>query len=75
MNICVVASTGHTARLLKNGTTPIASIVGPAAVGPATQQILSLAALDAGDWLAIEHLGSATLRFGPTATDIVAAMI
>ncbi|SMC40107.1 DUF2793 domain-containing protein [Rhizobium sp. RU36D] len=75
LNLCVLTSTGHTARLIRNGTTTLAAIEGIAGSGPLTQHVMTSATLSAGDWLAIGHEGTATLRFGPLCTEIVAAMI
>lgn len=75
LTIKVLTSTGHGARLVKNGTTPLAVIEGVSGSGPLTQHAMTFATLAQGDWLAIDHQGSATLRFGSTHTEIFAAMI
>ncbi len=76
LKISVLSATGYGLRLMKNGAVPILSLEGPSVVsGPVNQSAICVAALQQNDWLALEHIGSATIRFGFNGTELSLAMI
>lgn len=75
LGLYVISSSGHAARVMRNGIDQIVSVEGAASIAPLTQLAIGLAPLSAGDWLSIKHEGNASIGFGPTRTDIIAVLL
>ncbi|KQV83758.1 DUF2793 domain-containing protein [Rhizobium sp. Root1220] len=69
------SSSGHGAAIEANGTTLLASTGGSASAMPARHTAFTLASLNAGDWLALVHSGSALYEFGAGKTELSVLML
>lgn len=73
LNCSILTSSGHTARLLANGTTTLATVAAAAASTVAFRQSTTgLAQLHSGDVLTLHHSGTAQYDFGDGKTEIIA---
>lgn len=72
----IVAASGYALAVTRNGASALATLEGQySGAAPETRTALALAALSAGDYLALAHQGSLTLRFGPAGTSLLIMLI
>ncbi len=70
------ANSSYTVGVTQNGTTLLCTARdSDSASSSYTQTSCGMAFLTAGDWLALEHTGSATFEFGPGKTELIAVML
>lgn len=75
LNVRTLSSSGHGVAIEANGTTVLAALEGQASASPARQSMTTLARLEAGDWLALRHTGTALYDFGETKTELAIALL
>lgn len=75
LSASILSSSGHRIALAANGATPLLTVTGIGSdLGPASQSMTGLALLEAGDWLVLDHAGTAEIEFGTGKTEIFLLM-
>ncbi len=75
LNVRTLSSSGHGAAIEANGATVLAALEGQSSASPARQSVAALARLEAGDWLALRHTGTALYEFGESKTELAIALL
>lgn len=75
LNVRTLSSSGHGLAIEANGTTILAALEGQASTSPARQSAMAFAQLEAGDWLALRHTGTALYDFGETKTELAITLL
>ncbi|PZM14035.1 DUF2793 domain-containing protein [Rhizobium tubonense] len=75
LNTSLLTSGGHSASLVANGTTVLATSGAAATTGAFRQSTTGMASLVAGDRLSLLHSGTAQFEFGSGKTEIVAYLL
>lgn len=77
LTLALLATTsgGHGATLLSNGATALLDVRGNASLASIRQWGTTIATLQAGDTLHLQHTGTAQLEFGPGKTELIAEFL
>lgn len=76
LNLSSTAAAGYSVSVVKNGSTSLLTIRDSDTTSASySQSATALAALDAGDWVALSHSGTAEFQFGYGKTEILMALM